>query len=1487
MLDNDGLPDTYERRVTGTAPLDADSDYQVTDADEADDGTRDGLEDPDGDALVTAQEWYVGTDPFETDTDGDGLDDLEETRLGGVLPYEADTDGDGVDDGAEDPDGDGLTNREELANDTPPGFADLDADGLTDPAEVGNGTDPTLADTDGDFLSDRAEIRGPFGTDPLDEDTDGDGIVDGNETYDTTATNETTGVSVTLSGQGNVAPGIEITPKPGYLNGSASVGPTVKIENRTAFDDATVEIPIDPSVPDREYDDLAILKWNGSVNGRWHPIDTTIENGTARATVESFSYFTVVDIDEWVNLSTAKARGQVANGTGEPLPLRSQPGFSCANVCRVENGTELILGGVPTSQPIVVRQGNRSYEIATMQNNNPISEFYGYAEAEINSIQPIAQSDTSQLMLWSGPNGVSLVVLNDKPQDGSGGAVTLEFSGLPADGSWVVEDDPGDHYSRQRADWAWTYDNTDGGAYRGGLRNETITITPHFNEEAAKEPLTPGQISSWVLAWGEAKSPRRQPLDVDEPVTIEIPGTPEEGGPNTGQATNGTATWKYSLPAQPTEKLSVLYQTQQTGQDPSVTLVARGDAGTVIREPLTVGTGGTINEIVNLTSLEGEVTITVRAVRINLQMQFAPRTSASLPDTDGDGIEDYIEERQWVLPTGSAEEFSTDPTDPDTDGDGFSDSQEVSFTTRGEDVVLSTVRADPTETDSDDDGLSDRAEWGDDSRTVRALRTEQAARRFFRALANTGSDTTPYQYVTNRTGGSDPLAADTDGDGLNDGREFTLGTNPSHPNTDRDLLSDGEEDALNSKWVDPTVHDWRPPSITRVYEASYENWARVQTETHRIIGPFGTVVATVELPTDPDVGTRYVLDFRVFDDGSIDYVRSVVEETRLDQVRLGRQAKERVRLVGSTRGATAVINSLSGGTAYVHLADEAGHTRRSVGVRRRNVVGTIVENIPEEQLPAGVDTFVASKFGVASGFTAGVGEIPTAVQGGARLASDIYDNPYAYAQALTNISNYRRIVGRVISNPVGLAQSMGEQYWNMQKRNNPYSDEVNDRELFNQLLSGNVDIDENERLYLAYARGWYKGYIGFSLLTGYVASGAAQVVRNSQRVGRVLSRVDDLASGRLSSTWRFYKKLKDPDTYVPDTVGTRLVARGVPGVELSDAKLRRALDQADTVGGKLDIAIRLRQVDTDLSGLSEAEAGQLGRLLRRTGDEGVEFADDVGSDTLKTLFRTCGGAGSAVLGLYAGAAVKPVGAASVGTAGDCPDGVSADLRDDVVEQANRLSSDLDDFSDEDKTTLTEMYANLDGSRDGGLTIEDVDKLGEAFDTADSVNTGPGSNPGELIQKLEYISEQGIDDFVDAGGTDSSRYKGIAGESDIVYTLLRTANDIDDDDIDMDQDEYHGISGAPNTKTEIDVEIDGTITVNGRTFNSPLIESKYYIPEGYSDYLVKEEAKALADKISTQNIMTRNRDEWIEKTEFVVTTTDEFLQELRRDRSGIS
>ena len=131
----------------------------------------------------------LGTDPNNSDTDGDGLLDGIETMTGiwmfdnetGTNPLVSDSDSDGISDG-----------DEIYETYTDPTNSDTDYDGLSDGEEVYQiGTDPNLDDTDWDGLLDGVETNTSFfrdetdtGSDPLNYDTDGDGVSDGEEVID-------------------------------------------------------------------------------------------------------------------------------------------------------------------------------------------------------------------------------------------------------------------------------------------------------------------------------------------------------------------------------------------------------------------------------------------------------------------------------------------------------------------------------------------------------------------------------------------------------------------------------------------------------------------------------------------------------------------------------------------------------------------------------------------------------------------------------------------------------------------------------------------------------------------------------------------------------------------------------------------------------------------------------------------------------------------------------------------------------------------------------------------------------------------------------------------------------------------------------------------------------------------------------------------------------------------------------------------------------
>jgi hypothetical protein len=119
------------------------------------------------------------------DQDGDNRPDSWETA-NGLDPTDDGTVGEsaaGLKDGPNgplgDPDNDGLSNADELDNNTDPQDPDSDGDTINDNDELTAGTNPNNADSDGDGLDDDEEAT--LGTDPTEADSDGDGINDGAE----------------------------------------------------------------------------------------------------------------------------------------------------------------------------------------------------------------------------------------------------------------------------------------------------------------------------------------------------------------------------------------------------------------------------------------------------------------------------------------------------------------------------------------------------------------------------------------------------------------------------------------------------------------------------------------------------------------------------------------------------------------------------------------------------------------------------------------------------------------------------------------------------------------------------------------------------------------------------------------------------------------------------------------------------------------------------------------------------------------------------------------------------------------------------------------------------------------------------------------------------------------------------------------------------------------------------------------------------------
>ncbi len=157
---------------------------------------------------------------------------------------------------------------------------------------------------------------------------------------------------------------------------------------------------------------------------------------------------------------------------------------------------------------------------------------------------------------------------------------------------------------------------------------------------------------------------------------------------------------------------------------------------------------------------------------IDLYGMSMERVDVDLSDTDGDGLNNYFES---VL--------QTNPQLMDTDEDTLSDYDEF--------ILFGT---DPTLADSDGNGVRDSKEDndGDGLNTI-----EEKAYGTNIALIDSDYDGVD-DGIEVRQLSSNPTVEDTDGDGLLDGEEYSMGLSPIWPDTDGDDVLDYDEVILQT-----------------------------------------------------------------------------------------------------------------------------------------------------------------------------------------------------------------------------------------------------------------------------------------------------------------------------------------------------------------------------------------------------------------------------------------------------------------------------------------------------------------------------------------------------------------------------------------------------------------------------------------------------------------------------------------------------------------
>lgn len=206
-----------------------------------------------------------------------------------------------VDDKITDNDSDGLTNFEEKELKTNMNSADTDGDGITDYSEINKTkTDPLKKDTDSDGINDGDELD--LGLDPLKKDSKNDGINDGERNLEYTVKNEKTGVSIELSGKGNIASTtIDIIENSTFDSMSGVLSNIYNFYSNGTIKTAKVTIKYDVNEIARKglKEDNLTLYYFDEETKELTPVPTTVdkENKTITVTLEHFSKYVIGDKD--------------------------------------------------------------------------------------------------------------------------------------------------------------------------------------------------------------------------------------------------------------------------------------------------------------------------------------------------------------------------------------------------------------------------------------------------------------------------------------------------------------------------------------------------------------------------------------------------------------------------------------------------------------------------------------------------------------------------------------------------------------------------------------------------------------------------------------------------------------------------------------------------------------------------------------------------------------------------------------------------------------------------------------------------------------------------------------------------------------------------------------------------------------------------------------------------------------------------------------